>query len=171
MLLHRCSGSRNLWRQMFAVLNLIQVVRSRSWLFMEKRWGRLSISQRTGSYPCSALAPVQAPRNVVAGPLPPSHEVQMSGWELRRNSVSWGAVNPWAWHTEDTAGAFSRSLENCQWEHREVDKDMITCLVFAYTMWDSGYNLKFLTCLSIGSKQPRLSYGHYQCNLFEYYMG
>lgn len=121
---------------------------------MEKRWGRLSISQRTGSYPCSALAPVQAPRYAVAGPFPPSHWAQMSGWEWRRYAVSWDEfLTLYLWHTEDTARAF-RCLESCQWEHREVYKDMITCLGFAYTMWDSGYNLKYVIHLSVGSKQP-----------------
>lgn len=41
-----------------------------------------------GSYLCSALAPVWAPRNDVAGPPPSSHWAQISGWGLKRNGVS-----------------------------------------------------------------------------------
>lgn len=95
--LHRCSGSRTLWRQMFAVhCNLVHVVRSRHWLLTEKRWGRLNVSQRTGSHPCSALTPVQAPRKDVAGPLPSAHWAQIGAWGLKRNDASWGAMNSWA---------------------------------------------------------------------------
>lgn len=134
-----CLGSRNLWRQMFAVLSntscQVQALTGHG-----ERMRKFKYLSKNRIRPLLSTLPVPASKKQSGnGPcIPPLGTEWMGigeGWHILRHCVH----SPlYLCHPEDMAGAFRRYLESWQWEHRKVYKDTAICLVFLYALRQCG---------------------------------
>lgn len=130
--LHRCLGSKNMWRQMFSVLSDTGC-QAQSPTGHEESRRKAERLSKNWIHILLITFPSPGPKKWSSSGyyiVSPGREEWMGiggGRRVLRRVVS----SPlYLWHTEGTARVFRRYLESWQWDHRQIYKDMALCLAF-----------------------------------------